>query len=127
MTADEAWQALQAALRVTKPACRGDDRFTADETPAAELRPICEGCPVFAVCADYAAVRPRGHVYGVLAGHAQRAPREHKGRSQNLSPEQVARIHQLRAEGLSFSAIAERLGVGVTTVGRRVRLASQSS
>ncbi|WP_374108632.1 helix-turn-helix domain-containing protein [Microbacterium proteolyticum] len=60
------------------------------------------------------------------AGHARRASREPRGRSRNLTPEEVARIHQLRAEGLPLAAIADRLGVGVTTVGRRARLAVQS-
>ena len=64
--ASVAWEALQAELRYSTPNCENDPRFIDDTTPAPVLAPICADCPVFALCAAYAAIeRPPA---GVWAG-----------------------------------------------------------
>ncbi|KAA9154750.1 hypothetical protein F6B41_12300 [Microbacterium lushaniae] len=73
-----AWANLQAALTTADPACRDDPRFTADDVSSAELRPICDGCAVREMCAEYARVAPRGAIYGVWAGLVRRTPRQHR-------------------------------------------------
>ncbi|WP_420196556.1 WhiB family transcriptional regulator [Microbacterium testaceum] len=51
--------ALILALETTQAACSGDDRFTEDRLPVAELRPVCFRCPVRVPCAAFAtAARP---------------------------------------------------------------------
>lgn len=52
------YDALQNALRTTKPACDGIDEFTADKISpdtASMLATICATCPVRALCAAFAA------------------------------------------------------------------------
>lgn len=69
--ARDAWHALTEALDVTAPACRGDERFTADALGArdlATLRAVCDGCPLFAMCEAYADAAPGWSMAGFWAG-----------------------------------------------------------
>jgi hypothetical protein len=67
----DAWDALTDALRVEPPCCDGDLRFTADKLDAderADMRLICEACPVFDLCRDYRRTNPP-HLTGFWGGH----------------------------------------------------------
>jgi len=60
------WTALQKAMKTTDPACQDDERFVLDDQPADTLTYLCNACPLFDLCRDYAqANRPLG---GVWAG-----------------------------------------------------------
>lgn len=51
------WEALQAAIQRHKPECVGDTRFITDEPTEAlqaVMADICERCPLFQYCDDYA-------------------------------------------------------------------------
>ena len=71
--ASEAYQALAAAMETTVPNCQGIELFTADnlENPdIAELARICDTCPLFNLCDDYAHIeRPKA---GIWAGKRYR-------------------------------------------------------
>lgn len=56
------YAALQAALRRYRPACDGNDEFTADKPTSPDtLARICAACPVLEQCAAYAAAsKPTG-------------------------------------------------------------------
>jgi hypothetical protein len=66
-----AWQSLNDALAEADPACRNDERFTADDTIAADLesmRGLCASCPMLAQCDAYAAAAPGWIMSGFWAG-----------------------------------------------------------
>lgn len=80
------YEALHEAMQWHRPACRGDDRFTADLAPLDGLREICTGCPLRQPCGDYAAAaRPAG---GVWAGRRYGNP--NSGRIGRPRKEQAA-------------------------------------
>lgn len=54
-------------------------------------------------------------------------PGRRGGRLSTITPEQLAEIRRLRAEGLSFTRIAEQLGVNRNPVVRAFRLAEQQA
>ena len=62
----EAFDALKLAMLTTTAACLNDPRFIDDDQAPAELKPICEACPLYDLCDTYAAIeRPKG---GIWAG-----------------------------------------------------------
>ncbi|WP_295844889.1 WhiB family transcriptional regulator [uncultured Microbacterium sp.] len=71
-TVAQAYAALTEALGTTTPSCVGDDRFTADDSDARQLVPICRSCPLFDPCRDLALANPAGPVFGVLGGLVRR-------------------------------------------------------
>ncbi len=55
--ADDAWNALHTSLRGSPAPCHARDPFTADrlsDDQLAECASICDRCPVFDPCRDYA-------------------------------------------------------------------------
>lgn len=68
-----AYNALSLALTETVPACAGNDRFTVDTPTAVEIetmRPLCDSCPLFDLCRQYADLeRPK---VGYWAGKTYR-------------------------------------------------------
>ncbi|MDL5350558.1 WhiB family transcriptional regulator [Microbacterium sp. zg-YB36] len=66
MKGAQQWESLATALEGTKAACADDERFIRDrEDMHADdldhMRRICDGCPLFALCAAYAnAAKPTG-------------------------------------------------------------------
>ena len=71
--ATESYKRLKAALLVTEPLCAGVDDFTVDTPTAASaelMRPLCEACPLFDLCREYADLeRPKA---GYWAGKTYR-------------------------------------------------------
>jgi len=71
--ASEAFDVLSLALVETTPACAGDDLFTVDTPTAADvetMRPLCDSCPLFDLCRQYADLeRPK---VGYWAGKTYR-------------------------------------------------------
>ena len=68
--ATDAFKRLQDAMTTTDPACSRDARFVDDDVPAATLAPVCEACPLYALCSRYAELeRPIG---GTWAGKRYR-------------------------------------------------------
>jgi hypothetical protein len=68
--ASDAYDVLTLAMIDTDPACKNDSRFTADDQAADELTPICNACPLFALCDAYARIdRLKG---GIWAGKRYR-------------------------------------------------------
>jgi hypothetical protein len=67
--ASEAYDLLHTAMTTTLAPCAGIGLFTADDLSAADkavLTPICDTCPLFDLCRDYAdAARPTA---GLWAG-----------------------------------------------------------
>ena len=61
--ASEAYKALSLAMMETQPECLGIELFTADSTTEADkatMQPICDACPLFALCSAYAELeRPK--------------------------------------------------------------------
>jgi hypothetical protein len=63
--ASEAYGELTLAMADTNPACQNDPRFIADDQSADELAPICDTCPLFALCATYGNLeRPKARYLG---------------------------------------------------------------
>lgn len=63
---DALYMALMAEIERHGSRCAGDDRFIDDDTPAAELAPICDRCPAREACEAFAAAeKPLG---GIWAG-----------------------------------------------------------
>jgi hypothetical protein len=68
--ASDAYDVLIAAMADTDPACQNDPRFIFDDQSADELTPICDTCPLFALCATYGNLeRPKA---GIWAGKRYR-------------------------------------------------------
>jgi hypothetical protein len=71
--ASEAYDALQSAMWNAEPGCVGIDLFTADDLGKADqdsLKPICDSCPLLALCQEYAALaKPKA---GYWAGRQHR-------------------------------------------------------
>lgn len=70
-TVGEAFAALQAALRTTRPLCEGDDRFTSDTSDPGPLKLVCKSCPLLQQCRALALTNPVGTssgVWGVVGG-----------------------------------------------------------
>lgn len=71
--ADIAYGLLASAMENTEPNCTGSELFTADDLEQpdiAELARICDTCPLFILCDDYARLeRPKA---GVWAGKRYR-------------------------------------------------------
>jgi len=76
----DAYAELQEALEKWQPECLGSDLYTADEFSRPDIdamRTVCNTCPVFAECFDYAATaRP---LAGYWAGHTYSYYRNAKG------------------------------------------------
>ncbi|MBD8479279.1 WhiB family transcriptional regulator [Microbacterium sp. CFBP 8794] len=58
-----------------EPACRGDDRFTADDSDPAPLVAICRRCPLIEPCSELARTGNAVPVYGVVGGLVRRGTR----------------------------------------------------
>ncbi len=71
----QAWVALRSAMLDDEPACRGDDRFTADDSDPAPLVAICRRCPLIEPCGTLARTGNAVPVYGILAGQVRRGNR----------------------------------------------------
>jgi len=71
--ASEAYERLSNALIDIEPLCAGVDDFTVDTPTAASaelMRPLCEACPLFDLCRQYADLeRPK---VGYWAGKTYR-------------------------------------------------------
>jgi hypothetical protein len=68
--ATDAYAVLATEMDYTDPACSNDERFIADDQNADELAPICNACPLFALCDAYARIdRPKA---GIWAGKRYR-------------------------------------------------------
>jgi hypothetical protein len=52
---------------------------------------------------------------GMSPGNEGTSPGNETGTPPPLSPEKIARIHELRADGVTYRAIADELGIGVKT------------
>lgn len=64
--ATDAFSRMSTAMLTIAPACQSDDRFTADDQDAEDLRHVCHGSPLFDLCGTYArATHPKA---GVWAG-----------------------------------------------------------
>lgn len=64
--AGEAWATLNQALVNTDPACLNDGRFILDDIPAFTVKYLCDECPLYELCHEYArTARPTG---GIWAG-----------------------------------------------------------
>lgn len=62
----EAFSALKLAMIDTPAACLDDPRFIDDDQEPAELKSLCETCPLYDLCNAYAVIeRPKG---GIWAG-----------------------------------------------------------
>lgn len=85
----KAYAALREALRDTVPSCQGDDRFTSENSDAADLAPLCQSCPVFDACYALAMSSDRPPVWGVIAGIARR----HSNPVLGTGPGRVAEIY----------------------------------
>lgn len=48
------WMNLQYALIENTPACEGNQLFIEDGIDGSILEPICDSCPVFTQCHEYA-------------------------------------------------------------------------
>lgn len=60
------WHAFQTALVNNTPSCEGDDRFIDDQVRPADVKDVCDRCPIHALCLDYAhSARPKA---GIWAG-----------------------------------------------------------
>lgn len=74
--ASESYERLSTAMIDTKPECLGLDMFTADDLDDLDIavcKMICDACPLFNPCAEYAGLaRPKA---GVWAGKRYRASR----------------------------------------------------
>jgi hypothetical protein len=66
MTAQDAYEALLAGMDESRPLCRGDNRFTDDDTNPDHVRELCVLCPLYGLCKNYAqTARPKA---GIWAG-----------------------------------------------------------
>ena len=75
MTAEDAWDALNASLRDSPPPCDQRALFTADrltEEQRALCASICADCPVFELCGAYATTARV--TSGFWAGHLYKRP-----------------------------------------------------
>jgi hypothetical protein len=64
--ASEAYNRLALAMTESDPACRDDDRYISDDVPAIDVAPLCNACPLLALCKEYAQIeKPKG---GIWAG-----------------------------------------------------------
>jgi hypothetical protein len=72
----EAMGKLIAAMDDSRPACRGDNRFIADDTAPEAVSAICEACPMLTACWEYAsAQRPSGAIWAGRRWGRGRPPR----------------------------------------------------
>lgn len=71
----QAWVSLRRAMVDAEPACRGDDRFTAEDAVLSDLAPICRRCPLFAPCSDLANGSSPIPVWGILGARDRRGDR----------------------------------------------------
>lgn len=72
LSAAEAFEALQNALRRADPACSGDDRFTDENADPTPLSAICAGCAVFTQCEAVAMSSQTPPIWGIIAGRVRR-------------------------------------------------------
>ena len=64
--ASEAYDRLTTAMDGLKPGCVSDDRFTDDKTIAYDVSDICQSCPLFTLCREFAQIdKPK---VGIWAG-----------------------------------------------------------
>lgn len=76
---DDAYAALVDGMDRVRPLCRGDDRFTDDETNPEHVRELCLMCPLYGLCLNYARIaKPKGGIWAGLrwATAAERAEDE---------------------------------------------------
>ena len=64
LRAKAALDRLSYAMENTAPGCDGDDRFTDDTTPPADVASICAACPLQSLCEEFAlAEKPKAGIW----------------------------------------------------------------